>query len=94
MTPRLRTVDVGIAHEFELRRFPVLEEQEVEAAHLVGTVIRAVARSDAAVVDHVVQAFAAVDGRLHGTNQFAGSVLALHAGHRLEESFGIVAWAL
>ena len=33
-------------------------------------------------------------GRAHRANHFAGRVLALHAGHRLEERFGIVAVAL
>ena len=60
MTPRLRTVTSGIAQRLEARRRPVLVEQEVEAPHLVGAVVRAVARADAAVVDHVVQAFGAV----------------------------------
>src|SRR5262249_1730349 len=54
--------DLGIALQLEGRRIPVLVEQEVEATHLVGAVVRAVARSYAAVVDHVVQAFVAVDG--------------------------------
>ena len=52
--------DVGIAPQLEARRVPVLIEQEVEAAHLVRAVVRAVPRADAAVVDHVVQAFVAV----------------------------------
>ncbi len=81
---------VRIAHELELGRLPVLEEQEVESPHLIGTVIRAVARADAAVVDHVVQAFARVNGRLYRTNKLAGRVFALHARDRLEETLGIV----
>src|SRR5438105_1040325 len=31
-----------IAHELELRSFPVLEAQEIEAAHFIGTVVRAI----------------------------------------------------
>src|SRR5208337_1026676 len=53
-----------------------------------------VTSADAAVIDHVVQAFAAVNGRLHRTDQFARRILALHARHGLEESLGIFAWAV
>src|SRR5208282_4981246 len=86
--------DVGIAHQLVLRSLPVLEQQKVEAAHLVRTVVRAIARADAAVVDLVVQAFAAMDGRAHRTYQFAGRILALHARHRLEMGPGGVAVSL
>ena len=79
-----------IAHELELRSFPVLEAQEVEAAHFIRTVIRAVARSDTALVDHVVKAFGAVHRGAHGTNLLAWSVLALLAGHGLEKGFRIL----
>ena len=58
--------------------------EEVEAAHFVRAVVRAVPRADAAVVDHVVQALGAVDGRPDRADQFARRVLAVHARHRLE----------
>src|SRR5207245_1929324 len=92
--PAAAHADVGIAHHLVLRRLPVLEEQEVEAPDLIRTIVRAVARAHAAVVDHVIQAFARVVGGAYGTNHFAGCVLALHAGHRLEERLGIIAVAL
>src|SRR5829696_1923031 len=47
--------DVRIAQRLQTWCFPVLIEQEIEPAHLVGAVVRAVPRPDAAVVDHVVQ---------------------------------------
>src|SRR5207244_11440254 len=42
--------DFRIAQKFELRRLPILEAQEVEAANFVGAVVRTVARADAAIV--------------------------------------------
>src|SRR5690606_21836722 len=44
-----------------------IEVEVVEAPYLVGTVIGAVARADAAVVRHLVQALGAMHGRAHGT---------------------------
>ena len=82
--------DVGIALQLELRRVPVLEQQEVEAAHLPRAVVRAVPRADAAVVDHVVQALVAVHGGRDRAHHFAGRVLALLARHRLEVRVGSV----
>ncbi len=79
MTPRERTVTSGLRSILKVGRVPVLVEQEVEAAHLVGAVVRAVARPHAAVVDHVVQAFVAVDGRRDRAHHLARRVLALHA---------------
>ena len=64
MTPRLRTRDFRIAQQFQLRRVPILEAQEIEPAHFVGAVVRAIPRADAAVVNHVVQAFRTVHGRI------------------------------
>ena len=60
MTPRLRIVTSGLRCAEQLRRREVRVEQEVEPPHLVRTVVRAVPRADAAVVDHVVQAFVVV----------------------------------
>ena len=49
--------DVRVVHASSATSVVVLVPvQEVEPANLVGTVVRAVARADAAVVDHVVQA--------------------------------------
>src|SRR6267154_3538175 len=81
--------DFGVAHELELRRFPILEAQEIEAANLVGAVIGAIACADAAVVDHVVQAFRAVHRGAYRADLLARSVLALHARNRLEKCFRI-----
>src|ERR1019366_3483083 len=75
--------DLRIAHHLELRGFKVLEEQEIEAAHLVRTVVGAIPRSDAAVVHHVVQAFGAMDRGADRTNHFARRVLALLTRNRL-----------
>src|SRR5207245_10150542 len=63
--------------------------QEVEAAHLVGTVVGAVARADAAVVNHVVESVAAVDRGLHRADHLARRGLAVHARHRLEKDLRI-----
>src|SRR5581483_8154146 len=62
---------------------PVLEQHEIEAAYLIRTVIRAVAGTDTAVVNHVVQPLGTVICRLHRTHQLTWRVLALHArnGH-------------
>src|SRR4029077_2115399 len=62
----------------------------VEAADFVRAIVRTVARADAAVVDHVVQAFGAVDGGADGAYLFAGRVLALLAWDRLEECRRII----
>ena len=83
MTPRLRTVTSGLRIGSRLVRRPVLVEQEVEPPHLVRAVVRAVARADAAVVDHVVQAFSAVGRGGNRADDLARRVLALHAGYRL-----------
>src|SRR5207302_9568708 len=48
-------------------------------------VVRAIARADATVVNHVIQAYGAVRGRVHRTDRLARRVLAMHARHRLEE---------
>ena len=57
MTPRERTVTSGLSTRFCQRSSRGVVEP-VEAAHLVGAVVRAVARADAAVVDLLVQALA------------------------------------
>src|SRR5579864_8507551 len=75
--------DVGIAQAVETLHIPIRVQQEVEAADFVGAVIGTVAGADAAVVDHLVQAVAAVNRGRDRTDQLAGRVLALHAGNRL-----------
>ena len=60
--------------------------EEIETAHFVGTVVRAIARADAAVVNHVVEAIVAVDRRRHRADQFARGVFAVHARHGLEST--------
>ena len=75
---------IGIAHQLQALGLVVGEEQEVEAPHLVGAVVRAVARAHAAVVDHHVQAFRRVHRGAHRANLLAGRVLAVLADHGLE----------
>ncbi len=74
---------VRIADSIETLRIPIRIQIEVEAAHLVRAVIRAIAGSDATVVDHLVQTFVAMYRGRHRANQFAGRILAMHARHRL-----------
>ena len=73
MTPRLRTLTSGLRIILYCVGFPILEEQEVEAAHFVGTVVRAIARTHAPVVDHVVQAFGGVLRRADRANTSQGA---------------------
>src|ERR1019366_2278389 len=74
---------VRIALQLQAGRFEIAVQEEIETPHFVGTVVGAVTRAHAPVVDHVVEAFGAVRSGLHGAHQFAGRVLAMHAGHRL-----------
>src|SRR6266568_7439593 len=76
---------VGVAHHLESGGGPVLVQEEVEAPHLVGAVVRAVARPHAAVVDHVVEPLLAVHGGGHRAHHLAGGVLAVHAEDGLVE---------
>src|ERR1700723_1082063 len=82
--------DVGIAHAVEAGRGVIRIEQEIEAPDFVRAIVRAVARADAAVVNHFVQAFGAVHRGADGADHFAGRVLTVHAEHRLVIRFGIV----
>src|ERR1043165_1090429 len=77
--------DFRVAHHLEVRRVPPVsghrrEEEEVEAPNLVRAVVRAVARADAAVVDHLVEALGAVHRGVDGADALARRVLAVHAG--------------
>src|SRR5262249_33476928 len=67
--------------------------EEVEAPHLERAVVQAVARADAAVVGHVVQAFRAVAGRADRADLLAGRVLALLARHRLRDRLRLLGLA-
>ena len=75
--------DVRVQHQVHRLR-PVVDGvvEPVEAADLVGAVVGAVPRADAAVVDHPVQAFLVVVGREHGTHGLAGRRAAVLAHHR------------
>ncbi len=64
--------------------------EEIEAAHLVRAVVRAIARADAAVVGHRVEAVLGMHGGVDRANRFAGSQLALEAGDGLRHQCGIV----
>src|SRR5439155_19193036 len=56
--------------------------EPVEVAHLVGAVVGAITRADAAVVDLPVEPVGRVIGGVHGTDRLAGRVAALLAQHR------------
>ena len=83
MTPRLRIVTSGLRCAKSSGVVEILVQQEVEAPDLVRAVVRAIPRADAAVVDHVVQAFVAVHRRRHRADHFARRVLALLTRQRL-----------
>src|ERR1700722_18472967 len=82
--------DVGIASSVQAGGAPIGIEQEVETPHFVGAVIGTIARAHAAVVNHLIDAFAAMHGCCHRTHQFARRILALHARHRLVIQLGVV----
>src|SRR4029079_13033565 len=58
----------------------------VEASYLVGTVARAGAGADAAVVDLLVESFGIVHGRINRAGHFARRLLAMHARHGLKKA--------
>src|SRR5690606_26454604 len=62
----------------------VVVVEEVETPHLEGAVVGAVARADAPVVHHVVEAVVRVHGGADGADFFAGCVFALLAAQRLK----------
>src|SRR5438874_5282847 len=84
--------DVGIQHHLAERAVHVEVEavvarvlEPVEPAYLVWTVVLAVPRADAAVVDLLVEDVGAVHGREHRTDRLAWRVAAVLAHHRLHE---------
>src|SRR5262249_32513662 len=71
-------------HHHLLRRGLVLGVMQIiEAANLVWTIVGAVARAHAAVVDHLVEALVAVDGGVDRADVLTGSAFAVHARDRL-----------
>src|SRR5205823_3389764 len=86
--------DVRVAQQAEAVGGVVGVLEEVEAADLVGTVVRAVTGADTAVVDHVVEALGAVDGGTDRADQLAGRLLAVHAGHWLVRDARVVGWTI
>src|SRR5439155_25424956 len=82
--------DVGVHRELHNVGRVLGEVEEIKAAHLVGTVVRAVASPDAPVVDHDVETFGVMHGRGHGADLLAGGILALHAWNRLEHDLGVL----
>ena len=83
ITPRLRTVTSGLYKQLELRNVPLRVLEEIETPHLVRAVVRAIARADAAVVGHLIDAFRAVrrgfdrtDGVRTGRSRSAGTASA------------------
>src|SRR4030095_13437185 len=82
--PTLAHRDVRVGEQRQDRALLVgVPLVEIEAPHLVGAVVRAVLRADAAVVRHLVEALGAVRRRGHGADDLAGSLLAVHAEDRL-----------
>src|SRR3984957_4035805 len=75
---------VRVVHQLQALRLVIGEEQEVEAAHLVRAVVRAIAGTHATVEDHRIEAFRRVNRRTDWANLLAGCVFAMLAGHRLE----------
>src|SRR5262249_43947555 len=61
----------------------VVPVEVVEVANLVGAVVRAVARADAAVVRHLVQALGPVRRGVDRADVLAGRLFAVDAGERL-----------
>ena len=95
---------LGILHHLDELRHPLRTQrphveavqlahvpvEEIEAAHLVGAIVRAVAGADAPVVRHDVQALVVVDRGVHRAHRLAGGQLALHAGDRLHRDLRIL----
>jgi len=78
--------DVGVQLHLERRRELVLEP--VEAAHVVGAVVAAVACPDATVVDLSIEPLVGPIRRVHGADRLAGRNLAVLAEHRQEQVRG------
>src|SRR5690606_20370961 len=84
--------DFGIVHHLEcLWLVRNVVSEIVEAPDLVGAVIGAEPRADAAVVDHLVEPIRAVHGGVDRANVFAGRHLAVLAEHRLRQVLRLLA---
>src|SRR5207302_8113052 len=75
--------DLRVAQQLQRRRLEIAVLEEIEVADFVWAVVGAIARPDAAVVDHIVQSLGAVGSRSNWTHQFARRDLTLHAWHQL-----------
>src|SRR5438094_4639488 len=73
--------DIGIPQAIQAGRRPIGEEQEIEAPYLVGAVVGAIPRADAAVVDHFVEALGTMHGGSYRADQLTRRVFAVHARH-------------
>ena len=63
----------------------------VEATHFIRTVVGAISRTNATVISHLVNAFAAVVGSCYRANVFARRIVTVLAKHRLKNnSFKII----
>src|SRR5262249_53069474 len=71
--------DVRVAQPLQAGGLIISVLEKIKTPDLVGAVVRAVARADTAIVDHIVQAFAAVHRGPHRTYHFARRVFAVHA---------------
>src|SRR5215471_21255354 len=74
-----------VPHQFKARGLPIREQQEIEPPHFVWAIVRAIASTHAPVVDHCVDSLGAMGSRRNRANDFAGSILAVHAQDRLEK---------
>ena len=72
---------------FRRSLFLLGEREIIEAAHLVGAIVGTKPRANAPVVDHDVEALGIMHRRADGANDFAGSLLAMHAQHGLKIAF-------
>src|SRR4029078_4511314 len=80
--PAVAPGDVGVAHE-DAQTAVLLPVEPVEPAPLVGAVVRAEPRADAAVVGHLVEAVGAVRRRLDRADVLARRERAVLTRHRL-----------
>ena len=64
--------------------------EKVETAHLVGTVVCAVARAHAAIVGHRVKSLGIVHGRIYRTNLLARRIFTVLTHHAHERNLYIV----
>src|SRR5690606_4770340 len=64
--------------------------EEVEAADLIRTIVRAITSADTTVVGHRVEAFLIVDSGVDRAYRFAGREFAVLAGHRLKRNLRIL----